>query len=218
MLNNNGLDLSLSNLENVNPNMEKNISQSVDLNKKKIKKKSQSSSLVISSDNEKNDINTILMKENSNLWTVRMECFQELKSLLLNSTSAFINLYFEKIITVSNNHLHDPHYKVIDAVLEVLKCLLQLSTKLFYNSLEKILPNLLQKLHSNNKQNTRNLSTNLLKNIVENYEPDILLPIFLKMLEQPIIRVKIISLQYINQLIPNSEKYLKNINSNILFN
>jgi hypothetical protein len=154
------------------------------------------------------DISTILDNASSNLWSVRLECFKQLKNALQVSRPQMMH-HFSKIIRLITKHLTDTHHKVLLQVLEAVVVLVSNYSQPLAPHLETILP-LLVKLLSDGKERLLNTNQLLLESILKTFEGDLLMPIFLRALELPHLKVKLCCLEYVHRLLPQTTQFFQN--------
>jgi hypothetical protein len=158
------------------------------------------------------DLASILERAKSAQWATRVECFQLLKTFLSSDRHSEVTAnQFEKVMKSCQEHLGDPHYKVVLQDLEAMRCLiLQFSTPSEAH-LEKLLSNLFKK-SSDPKEGIRQAVSSVLDSILDCFDIEILLPILFKVQEQSNIIIKTGCLDFILRIVPLSTKYFRNAN------
>lgn len=156
------------------------------------------------------DLNAVLDKAGSSVWSTRIQCFQELKVLFTSERANEIVHHFEKVVNNCIQHLSDPHYKVVTQVLDSMRCLILSFPTYFEPFLERALPHLFRKT-GDIKDTIKTVSMSVLSAIADSYDADaILLPLLLRVLDHAEAKLKIGALEFMLQLMQVSQRFFKN--------
>lgn len=148
-----------------------------------------------------NEVHRILEKSKSSLWSARVECFHELQLIISSGNSTeVIQSTFGKICSTCLHQLLDTHYKVVQQVLVCIASLLSMHPKQMERHLDKLFPDMFKKI-SDSKEAISKLSQSILDLILDTCQPETLLPVLLRTLDQPNVSTKIGCIQYLTRVL-----------------
>lgn len=147
----------------------------------------------------------VLEKQNSAVWSERMECFRDLKRLV--QSGGLSDRSFEKIVSCCIFHTLDPHYKVALESLQMINHLLVKHTNRVEQHLERLFPLIFKKI-IDPKEQICNQALLILENVMSVSDPNVLTLWCIKLLDEANPKLKTAALEFVAQIVPKSSTLL----------
>ena len=153
------------------------------------------------------DAPTVLAKAGSPVWSVRATALNELVALMKSDRRTEVGAIADKVVALVLDKVQDAHYRVVHCALNTVCTLAAVFPNALEPALERLLPFVMVR-STENKDALRAVAHAALQAVQTAFSPEMLLPILLRVLDNPGPRVKAGALQLIASAAPGAPQYV----------